>query len=102
VWLLLAGAAAGAVAADGGTCVVAVTTGAEIAAVCTGAAILATAGGCLSAQYISAWLITRLKSAEAAREVLHYFAPVGEKEEYVTRALAHIQPQENASWDTIL
>ena len=55
---------------------------------------LATAGGCLSAQYISAWLITRLKSAEAAREVLHYFAPVGEKEEYVTRALAHIQPQE--------
>ena len=57
---------------------------------------LATAGGCLSAQYISAWLITRLKNAEAAREVLHYFAPVGEKEEYVTRALAHVQPQENA------
>jgi transcriptional regulator GlxA family with amidase domain len=55
---------------------------------------LATAGGCLSAQYISAWLITRLKNAQAAREVLHYFAPVGEKEEYVARALAHIQPQE--------
>lgn len=51
---------------------------------------LATAGGCLSAQYISAWLIARLKSTEQAREVLHYFAPVGEKDQYVTRAMAHI------------
>jgi transcriptional regulator GlxA family with amidase domain len=51
---------------------------------------LATAGGCLSAQYISAWLISRLKGTEQAREVLHYFAPVGEKEEYVNRALSHI------------
>ena len=51
---------------------------------------LATAGGCLSAQYISAWLIARLRSAEQAREVLHYFAPVGEKEAYVSRALSHI------------
>ena len=51
---------------------------------------LATAGGCLSAQYISAWLIARLKSVEAAREVIHYFAPVGEKEAYMERAMAHI------------
>jgi len=53
---------------------------------------IATAGGCLSAQYICAWLIARLKGLEQAREVLHYFAPVGEKEVYVDRALAHIQP----------
>jgi transcriptional regulator GlxA family with amidase domain len=51
---------------------------------------LATAGDCLSAQYISAWMIARLKSPEHAREVLHYFAPVGEKDEYVSRALSHI------------
>lgn len=51
---------------------------------------VASAGGCLSAQYLSAWLIARLKSEEAAREVLHYFAPVGEKELYVQRALQHI------------
>ena len=51
---------------------------------------VATAGGCLSAQYLSAWLIARLKGEEAAREVLHYFAPVGEKELYVERALQHI------------
>jgi transcriptional regulator GlxA family with amidase domain len=54
---------------------------------------LATAGGCLSAQYISAWLIARLKSAQHAQEVLHYFAPVGEKDEYVARAMAHISKE---------
>ena len=52
---------------------------------------LATAGGCLSAQYISAWMIARLKGIEQAKEVLHYFAPVGEKEQYVARALSHIK-----------
>jgi transcriptional regulator GlxA family with amidase domain len=54
---------------------------------------IATAGGCLSAQYIAGWLIARLKGLEAAREVLHYFAPVGEKDEYVERALRHVAPQ---------
>jgi transcriptional regulator GlxA family with amidase domain len=53
---------------------------------------IATAGGCLSAQYLSAWMLARLKGWEQAREVLHYFAPVGEKDEYVARALAHIRP----------
>ena len=51
---------------------------------------LATAGGCLSAQYISGWMIARLKGVAQATEVLHYFAPVGEKEGYVARALSHI------------
>jgi transcriptional regulator GlxA family with amidase domain len=54
---------------------------------------LATAGGCLSAQYLSAWLIARLKSPQHAQEVLHYFAPVGEKDEYVARAMAHISKE---------
>jgi transcriptional regulator GlxA family with amidase domain len=54
---------------------------------------VATAGGCLSAQYLSAWLVANLKGLEAAREVLHYFAPVGEKEVYVERALAHVAPR---------
>ncbi|MDY7546813.1 DJ-1/PfpI family protein [Glaciimonas sp. CA11.2] len=51
---------------------------------------VATAGGCFSAQYISAWMIARLKGMAEAKEVLHYFAPVGEKEEYVARALFHV------------
>ena len=51
---------------------------------------IATAGGCLSAQYLSVWIISKLKDLETAREVLHYFAPVGEKEEYIARAMQHI------------
>ncbi len=51
---------------------------------------VATAGGCLSAQYLAAWLIARLVGPEAAREVIHYFAPVGEKDEYVARAMGHV------------
>jgi transcriptional regulator GlxA family with amidase domain len=51
---------------------------------------IATAGGCLSAQYITAWMIARLKNRHCAREVLHYFAPVNEKDEHVTRAMAHV------------
>jgi transcriptional regulator GlxA family with amidase domain len=58
---------------------------------------VATAGGCLSAQYLSAWLIANLKGLDEAREVLHYFAPVGEKELCVERALAHVAPQHATS-----
>ncbi|GGC72356.1 DJ-1/PfpI family protein [Undibacterium terreum] len=56
---------------------------------------IATAGGCLSAQYLSAWMLARLKGIKEAKEVMHYFAPVGEKEEYVARALSHIAPHIN-------
>jgi transcriptional regulator GlxA family with amidase domain len=52
---------------------------------------LATAGGCLSAQYLAAWMIARLKGVSEAQEALYYFAPVGEKDEYVERALSHIR-----------
>jgi transcriptional regulator GlxA family with amidase domain len=53
---------------------------------------VATAGGCLASPYLVAWLIARLKGLDAAREVLHYFAPVGEKQEFIDRALAHVRP----------
>lgn len=53
---------------------------------------VATAGGCLASQYLAAWLITRLAGADAAAAALHYVAPVGEKDLYVERALANIQP----------
>ncbi|MFZ4720684.1 MAG: DJ-1/PfpI family protein [Ilumatobacteraceae bacterium] len=51
---------------------------------------VATAGGCLSAQYLAAWIIARLAGLEAARDALFYIAPVGEKDEYVDRALGHV------------
>lgn len=53
---------------------------------------VATAGGCLSSQYLAAWFIARLEGVEAARSAIHYVAPVGEKEIYVTRAMANIAP----------
>lgn len=51
---------------------------------------VATAGGCLASQYLAAWLLTRLLGREAAEAALHYVAPVGEKEAYVTRAMQHV------------
>jgi transcriptional regulator GlxA family with amidase domain len=51
---------------------------------------VATAGGCFSSQYLAAWVIARLEGEEAARAALHYVAPVGEKEEYVARAMKNI------------
>ncbi|MGW1429700.1 DJ-1/PfpI family protein [Streptomyces sp. NPDC002431] len=53
---------------------------------------IATAGGCLASHYLAAWIIARLKGDEAARDALHYVAPVGEKEEYVERARRNIDP----------
>jgi transcriptional regulator GlxA family with amidase domain len=53
---------------------------------------VATAGGCLSSQYLAAWVIARLEGVEAARSAIQYVAPVGEKEVYVTRAMANISP----------
>ena len=53
---------------------------------------IATAGGCLSSQYLAAWIIARTEGLEAARSALHYVAPVGEKDEYVARAMKNIAP----------
>jgi transcriptional regulator GlxA family with amidase domain len=53
---------------------------------------VATAGGCLSSHYLAAWFLARLDGVEAARNAIHYIAPVGEKETYVTRAMANISP----------
>jgi transcriptional regulator GlxA family with amidase domain len=53
---------------------------------------VATAGGCLSAQYLVAWIIARTEGEEAARAALHYVAPVGEKDAYVSRAMSNIAP----------
>jgi len=53
---------------------------------------IATAGGCLASQYLAAWVIARLVDTEAAASAIHYVAPVGEKEEYVERAMKNIAP----------
>lgn len=53
---------------------------------------VATAGGCFSAPYLAAWVIARLQGVDAARDALHYVAPVGEKDAYVARAMGNIAP----------
>ncbi|MDT4864099.1 DJ-1/PfpI family protein [compost metagenome] len=53
---------------------------------------VATAGGCLASQYLAAWVIARLEGVEAAQSAMHYVAPVGEKDDYVERAMRHVMP----------
>jgi transcriptional regulator GlxA family with amidase domain len=53
---------------------------------------VATAGGCLASQYLATWVIARLAGLEDAKDAMHYVAPVGEKQAYVDRALAAVQP----------
>ena len=53
---------------------------------------VATAGGCMASQYLATWLIARLNGLDAATAAMHYVAPVGEKDEYVQRALANVTP----------
>jgi transcriptional regulator GlxA family with amidase domain len=53
---------------------------------------LATAGGCLASTYLATWTIARLYGLEAATEAMDYVAPVGEKDDYVTRALRNVTP----------
>ena len=58
---------------------------------------VATAGGCLGSHYLAAWVIARLAGWKAAESVVHYVAPVGQKEEFVQRArsvLGQYLPQE--------
>jgi transcriptional regulator GlxA family with amidase domain len=58
---------------------------------------IATAGGCLAAQYLAAWLMLRGAGEVAARQALHYAAPVGEKDTYVARLLDRVRPFIEAS-----
>ncbi|RSM72832.1 AraC family transcriptional regulator [Kibdelosporangium aridum] len=53
---------------------------------------VATAGGCLASHYLATWVIARLVSLKAAEAAVHYVAPVGEKEDYIARALRNATP----------
>ena len=58
---------------------------------------VATAGGCFASQYLAAWIIARMAGEDEARAALHYVAPVGEKEDYVNRAMQNIAAYLGAS-----
>lgn len=53
---------------------------------------IASSGGCMSSVYLSAWTIAKLTNEECARGALHYVAPVGEKVDFVEKAMSIIKP----------
>ena len=53
---------------------------------------VATAGGCLGSHYLAAWVIARLAGWRAAEAVVHYVAPVGQKDDWVARARTVLDP----------
>jgi len=44
---------------------------------------VASAGGCLASYYLAAWAITKAVGWEVAADIVHYVAPVGQKDDYV-------------------
>lgn len=53
---------------------------------------IATAGGCMSSQYLAAWIIAKLAGSEAAESAIHYVAPVGEKDSTVAHSMSVVSP----------
>jgi transcriptional regulator GlxA family with amidase domain len=53
---------------------------------------LATAGGCLSSQYLATWVMWTRAGRAATEDALRYVAPVGEKDSYVARLMAVVEP----------
>ena len=53
---------------------------------------VANVGGCLASSYLAAWVIAKLVDIEAAKDALHYVAPVGEKDAFVNLAMSNIEP----------
>lgn len=53
---------------------------------------VATTGGCLASPYLAAWIIARLAGIAAVESALRYVAPVGERDDFVARALRTVTP----------
>lgn len=53
---------------------------------------IATAGGCMASVYLATWVIATKLGVDAARQALHYVAPVGQKQAYADAALAVVEP----------
>jgi transcriptional regulator GlxA family with amidase domain len=53
---------------------------------------VATSGGCLGSHYLAAWVIARAAGRDEAEAVVHYVAPIGEKDAWTARAMAAVGP----------
>lgn len=58
---------------------------------------IATAGGCLGSHYLAGWAIARGAGRAAAEAIIHYVAPVGQKDGYAARAMAVLDPYLDAA-----
>ena len=52
---------------------------------------IATAGGCLASQYLATWILMKAGSRKEAIAAIDYVAPVGQKQDYVDRAINAVQ-----------
>lgn len=53
---------------------------------------IAMAGGCLASTYLATWIIWSMAGKQAAIDALNYVLPHSEEEEYLQRALKHVEP----------
>jgi transcriptional regulator GlxA family with amidase domain len=53
---------------------------------------IATAGGCMASQYLATWIIAKLAGNASAESAIQYVAPVGEKDESVSRSMSAVLP----------
>ncbi|MGO1120544.1 DJ-1/PfpI family protein [Rhodovibrionaceae bacterium A322] len=53
---------------------------------------VASAGGCLASHYLAAWVIAMKTDWETAEKIIHYVAPVGQKDDFAARAKAVVLP----------
>ena len=53
---------------------------------------VASAGGCLASHYLAAWVIAMKTDWQTAADIIHYVAPVGQKDDFVERARSVVVP----------
>jgi len=53
---------------------------------------VASAGGCLATHYLAAWVIAMKTDWQTAADIIHYVAPVGQKDDFVNRARSTVMP----------
>lgn len=53
---------------------------------------IASAGGCFASHYLAAWAIAKKTDWATAEEIIHYVAPVGQKNEFAVRAKETVTP----------
>ena len=53
---------------------------------------VASVGGCLASHYLAAWAIAVKTDWQTAADIIHYVAPVGQKDDFVERARSVVAP----------